>query len=995
MFGQTSRSKKSSQRPIQFEASGKWKLPKRPLTLWITDAILATLVLVFPFIMGGREAWGHRILITLSLVLGFVWCLHRVRTGGRFRLLAIEPLLAAGLVLVWFQTVPLTPEVLGRLSGEYQRLLPHWSETQVTATEMDSSQEVAHRDEGSQPVWSTASLIPSETKHAFWMLLAYGIIGLVVSQRLETEEDCHTLLKLLGLSGVLMAGFAVLQFVTSNDKFFWIYRQPYTGTRDILKGAFTNRNHFAQFLALSLGPLLWWMMAGRTSVDTTVRHRKGLGPAQGNHSRFDNLIDPVRLLLICAAGGVLLAILMSLSRGGMIASAVVLIVCLGGLWKSGRVQSSLAFVMLGLGVIAVGGLLVFGNEKVEDRVGQLASADADRIDPGNARRALWKADLDAIKAFPLLGTGVGSHRHVYSIYMEELGEFPGVSFSHAESSYVHLATETGLAGLGLMGLGLLFVIVRLLWHLLRRSESQRVAALGAVLAGLAGGVAHAAVDFIWYVPAIVVATLMLCIIGLRLCSGFRTDSGLWMPRIAWLAVGIMCLLAAGRVQPALTQRIAGERLWYQMLIATFDEIKTHRERPGNENNLDDLNASAAGEVDPDDLAANESENSEERASEAASYNASTQTSDKHIRSLRKRISLLMASLKADPAQPRAALLLAHQCLELFDLQQQQSENPYTVKDLRDIVRDQKFDSITQMHDFLKRAFGNSVRLLLLSDQLCRRSLAMCPLQGDGYEILATTAFVRDPQDRMHHDMIEQTLLLGQHSPATRFSVGKILFRDGQRDPALEQWRVAFHQKKEARLEICAILARMHSVDVIFNEFQPTVEQLREVLTAFLPVQRPADIEKILNAVLDQTQNTAQALATTDANLNQSTGRENHLMLLMESYRAAYQMQLLDRCEALLQRAIECDPLAESPRRALALLLMQDLNRYEEAAEHLVWCYEQAPGDAKLEELLRDCRRRITQDATRTLRTATFESTPAAQNRLVRPVSHRRDDEDRF
>ena len=81
------------------------------------------------------------------------------------------------------------------------------------------------------------------------MLLSYGVIAIVVAQRMATEADCHRMLKLIGLSGILMAVFACIQLTTSNDRFFWFYRQPYTGTRDILKGAFTNRNHFAQFLA--------------------------------------------------------------------------------------------------------------------------------------------------------------------------------------------------------------------------------------------------------------------------------------------------------------------------------------------------------------------------------------------------------------------------------------------------------------------------------------------------------------------------------------------------------------------------------------------------------------------------------------------------------------------------------------------------------------------------------------------------------------------------
>ena len=73
------------------------------------------------------------------------------------------------------------------------------------------------------------------------------------------------------------------------------------------------------------------------------------------------------------------------------------------LWKSGKVASSLALTMVLLGALALGGVMLFGEQQVETRVSQLASLDADRIDQMNARRAIWKADLKAIQEFPILG----------------------------------------------------------------------------------------------------------------------------------------------------------------------------------------------------------------------------------------------------------------------------------------------------------------------------------------------------------------------------------------------------------------------------------------------------------------------------------------------------------------------------------------------------------------------------------------------------------------
>ena len=66
---------------IPFDAPRSWS--SHSFLLRIVDAILVLLLVVFPFVMGGREAWGHRILISLAAALGFVWCVHRACTGGR------------------------------------------------------------------------------------------------------------------------------------------------------------------------------------------------------------------------------------------------------------------------------------------------------------------------------------------------------------------------------------------------------------------------------------------------------------------------------------------------------------------------------------------------------------------------------------------------------------------------------------------------------------------------------------------------------------------------------------------------------------------------------------------------------------------------------------------------------------------------------------------------------------------------------------------------
>jgi len=936
-------SRKSSKSPqirqfFRFTAGRGDSFLSGPKLVLATDAILATLILIFPFIMGGREEWGHRVLISLSLTLGCVWCVHQMLSGGRLRLLAVEPLIVAGLLLVWFQTVPLTPGVLSRVSPEYSRLLPGWGATQLTPDGLASADS-----------WRTASLVPTETRHALLMLLSYGIIAVVVGQRLSSEADCHRLLKLVGLSGILMAIFAVVQQATANDRFFWFYRHPYTGTSEILKGAFTNRNHFAQFLALSIGPLIWWMLLQRKDESIVPQNRKGLGPARANHSPYASIVNLPMLMMVCAVGGVVVAIMLSLSRGGMMAGALATCVCLAGLWKSGRVGASLAVVIVGVGGIAIAGIMVLGQGKIEDRIDQLASVDADKIDQSNARRAIWAADANAVQAFPLLGCGVGSHRYVYPVYMKDFVDFRGVIFSHAESSWVHLATETGLVGLTLVALGLLSVLARILWHIIKRAEADRVAALAAILAGLVAGLFHSAVDFIWYVPAIVVTTIVLGVTGLRLCSGFRPERGLPFPRVAWAITGVACFLVLCRVQPDLQRRIAGE-YWWKHYVCTSRDLDPARIAA----------AEAAYRTEDVELADPAPDKVPTRpTTDIASYDESEElhTIDEKRQSLSVRMNLLMKGLRADPQHVDTLQELSLLSLKMFQQEQRQSENPLSEIQIRDAALS-NFQSTGEMQAWLKKAFGRNIKLLMLSDQLARRSLALCPVQGEAYMILLHTSFLRDVRDTSRQSLISQAKLVGGNDPFVRYFIGDCLLTEGKIEDAIDQWRFVFHSSPEYRRRVCLNMSRQVPADFVITTFEPSIDELDEVLDAFRESGRTSEIEKLLYVVSQAARKFAADSTDTQDDATRMVA------LLMAGNQAAHQFGLHEQSEEMLRLAMTCDETSYWPHHALGLLLLNQ-ERYTEAGEMFEWCHEMDLSDTKVEELLTESRRLALRQQTRT------------------------------
>jgi hypothetical protein len=172
--------------------------------------------------------------------------------------------------------------------------------------------------------------------------------------------------------------------------------------------------------------------------------------------------------------------------------------------------------------------------------------------------------------------------------------------------------------------------------------------------------------------------------------------------------------------------------------------------------------------------------------------------------------------------------------------------------------------------------------------------------------------------------------------------------------------------------------------MILAHFDPSADELMEVLSAFSTAGSRFEIEKLACVIADKVRRTEATTATvTTATKNTETkntktadldtrtdpDRERYVDLLMEAYRVAYSVHAFERCEELLQLAVDCDPMAEPPRRALGLLMLEQ-QKFTEADAHFAWCCEQLPGDSKLEELRRECRRRAANQATR-VRAASF------------------------
>lgn len=343
----------------------------------------------------------------------------------------------------------------------------------------DAARELLGLPGGSVPL----SLAPSESLRtalsfaaAAAALLAAGIAGRDRRRR-----------RVLALALVASALFQTLYgarrwFARSNE----IWGREVPGTSERLRGTFVNPNHLAFFLGLAL-PLVfawgWWSF--RRAREESQMERRLLRVA-----------PPIIVWLLLFAG-----LAFTGSRAGMIA-ALAAVVAQGALLAAGEktkrwLAGGLALALTGLAVVAL-----IGRQEGFGRLLGLGGGGAG----WSVRVEAWRATLDLVGRFPLLGTGLGTFREAFPL--AQPADLAG-TWRHAHNDPLELLATTGLVGLALALAGFAALLVRLAGVLRhgRRSE-DRAAALGALGALAAAGL-HELVDFSLTLPANAFAVAVL------------------------------------------------------------------------------------------------------------------------------------------------------------------------------------------------------------------------------------------------------------------------------------------------------------------------------------------------------------------------------------------------------------------------------------------------------------------------------------------------------
>jgi len=319
-------------------------------------------------------------------------------------------------------------------------------------------------------------------------LFEWIMIYFMVVESISSRKRLNSVVIVLLSSMALITVDGIFQFITSVD-----FIRQYSGVEHGIRGSFDNKNDFAGWLVVMIPlPLSLAYFWNNDWLDLSGRFgwvKRFLRPC---------LWTLTALLVVCIS--------LTYSRGAWI--AVVLSILFIGLCRSRKLLAIMLVVLLLLPFVA--------PKSVKERMGLIMEHGSTTI---STRGRLWAEALSVVKDYPVLGCGLNTYAIVgpeYKTNEEEPDFYP-------HNSYLHMAAETGLLGLG-MFIWLIFMLFRVSLVNLRKIKAGIYGAfLTGLLAGLFGFLLHSFVDtniyslqlgaLMWFVMGLIVAVQKVVVEG--------------------------------------------------------------------------------------------------------------------------------------------------------------------------------------------------------------------------------------------------------------------------------------------------------------------------------------------------------------------------------------------------------------------------------------------------------------------------------------------------
>jgi len=431
---------------------------------------LLALVVWAPIPLGSNRPWAWMIVELWAYALLAAWLF--LYAFGRVRLseavVAAKPawvLLGLWVALQALHVVPLPREVVAALSPTAERM-------QALVEDIGIRREA----------W-TISVEPHASRVSLLKTVAYVAIFFLTLNLLNRRSRVLLFARVVVYAAVALAVYAVLMHLGNVT-------QDYLGSKishgSSASGTYTNRNHFAGFLEITLAIGIGLLIADLS--DRTPDSWKKFA-----RMTIEWILSP-KMVLRLALCVLVIALTTTHSRTGNTAFFSSLIVAgVVGIALSRYATRNTVILLASL--VAIDLLIVgswFGVEKLAQRIEQTTVEDV------QAREEPAAYSTQLVRDYPIFGSGPGTFYITFPKYRP-----PTVVnfYDHAHNDYAEFASESGILGIAILGA---FVVASLAAALLaqwrRRDPLMRGMAFACVM-GTTSLLIHSWTDFNLQIPA--------------------------------------------------------------------------------------------------------------------------------------------------------------------------------------------------------------------------------------------------------------------------------------------------------------------------------------------------------------------------------------------------------------------------------------------------------------------------------------------------------------
>jgi O-antigen ligase len=333
--------------------------------------------------------------------------------------------------------------------------------------------------------WLTLSVYPHATLLLWMRFLGYLTAFILAVHLFDSRKRRSILVGTLIGMGLFESIYGSAEYVSGSERIFAYTKRDYRG---MATGTYINHNHYAGLLELTL-PFLVGLALYYFQIWQQNRGKRFSRDRQKGAAGFQAVAYAFLVIAI------MVGLIFSRSRGGILGAlfSLVFITLLGQLRARRKTWLLGVFVFL---AVAAGYGLWIGLGPVLTRFEQLGLGTQE-FDV--ATRLSFSTDaMNLIRDYPWTGMGLGTFAIGFRHYQTAWTIF---FVDHVHNDYLEFAAETGVIGVALLFLPILYLLIRMIIRFLKDARRYRPSILLGCIGSVLAILIHSTMDFNLQIPA--------------------------------------------------------------------------------------------------------------------------------------------------------------------------------------------------------------------------------------------------------------------------------------------------------------------------------------------------------------------------------------------------------------------------------------------------------------------------------------------------------------